>query len=352
MASVAGLRPNHYETLGVSPTASEAEIARAFARLMGMFGVRPVAAAAQISIAFEVLRNPGKRLDYDREIGIAPEPEPLPWSFGGVAKSSPGLIGSAWSGFGEQVTGAPVKRPEPAPEPPRAAPPEPSVASFIASSLREPPREEAPPRRTPATSAPLVRDEEDRPIDWRRPALAVGVLILGAGLIGTMAGLSVKDAEDGAPGTTVTVPAPAKAAAQAPAVSALPVQTVAEPAVQPAARAKAAAARKLPRPSASFAEKAVEQAPSLAASAGDQPALEQASDDSAADPLAPTAAPATMPLSNATIARTIERIGYSCGSVVSTSAGGAPGTYDISCSSGHSYQAKPVHGRYRFRRSH
>ena len=105
MASAAGLRPNHYEVLGVPPTASDAEIARAFARMMGMFSARPIAAAAHISIAFEVLRNPGKRLDYDRSLGIMHEPEPLPRSLGFVVRSSPGLIGSAWSGFGEHTEG-------------------------------------------------------------------------------------------------------------------------------------------------------------------------------------------------------------------------------------------------------
>ena len=61
---------------------------------------------------------------------------------------------------------------------------------------------------------------------------------------------------------------------------------------------------------------------------------------------------AGLPLPNAVIARTIERIGYSCGTIGSTVAvaGGAPGVFNVTCSSGHSYQATPVRGRYRFRR--
>jgi hypothetical protein len=59
---------------------------------------------------------------------------------------------------------------------------------------------------------------------------------------------------------------------------------------------------------------------------------------------------AAMPLSNATVARTIHKIGYACGQVASTSTGGSPGAYKVTCTSGHSYEAKPVHGRYHFRR--
>jgi hypothetical protein len=52
------------------------------------------------------------------------------------------------------------------------------------------------------------------------------------------------------------------------------------------------------------------------------------------------------------VARTIDRIGYSCGGVASTSPveGEAPGVFKVTCTSGQSYQAKPVNGRYRFRR--
>jgi hypothetical protein len=58
-----------------------------------------------------------------------------------------------------------------------------------------------------------------------------------------------------------------------------------------------------------------------------------------------------MPLPNAVIARTIHRIGYACGKVASTSAvEGAPGVYTVACTSGASYEATPVRGRYRFRR--
>jgi hypothetical protein len=57
-----------------------------------------------------------------------------------------------------------------------------------------------------------------------------------------------------------------------------------------------------------------------------------------------------MPLSNAVIARTIGSIGYACGRVTSTTATEAPGVFTVTCASGQSYRAAPVHGRYRFRR--
>jgi hypothetical protein len=57
-----------------------------------------------------------------------------------------------------------------------------------------------------------------------------------------------------------------------------------------------------------------------------------------------------MPLPNRVIARTIQRIGYPCGQVASTVPGGAQGVFTVTCTSGHSYQAAPVRGRYRFRR--
>lgn len=61
---------------------------------------------------------------------------------------------------------------------------------------------------------------------------------------------------------------------------------------------------------------------------------------------------ATMPLPNRTIARTIDKIGYACGAVYSTASveGGAPGIFKVNCTSGQSFQASPVNGRYRFRR--
>ena len=60
---------------------------------------------------------------------------------------------------------------------------------------------------------------------------------------------------------------------------------------------------------------------------------------------------ASMPLPNRVIARTIHRIGYSCGEVASTTAvEGSPGVFKVSCTSGQAYQARPVGGRYHFRR--
>jgi hypothetical protein len=62
-------------------------------------------------------------------------------------------------------------------------------------------------------------------------------------------------------------------------------------------------------------------------------------------------APAAMPLPDSVVARTIGRIGYACGEVASTTAvDGAPGVFKITCTSGHSYRAAPVRGRYHFKR--
>jgi hypothetical protein len=62
-------------------------------------------------------------------------------------------------------------------------------------------------------------------------------------------------------------------------------------------------------------------------------------------------APASMPLPDSVVARTIRRIGFACGEVASTSAvDGAPGVFKVTCSSGESYKASPVNGRYHFRR--
>src|SRR3982750_2012139 len=85
MASSVKSLPNHYDVLGLSPTARDEEVKQAFAKNMSMFGARPFAAAAQVSLAFEVLRDPAKRREYDRLIGVAPKPTPKPepykWTF-------------------------------------------------------------------------------------------------------------------------------------------------------------------------------------------------------------------------------------------------------------------------------
>ena len=73
MASSVRPRPNFYEVLGLSPAATQDEIGRAFVRCMGMFGAHPVAAAAQLSIAFETLRDPARRRAYDEGLGLRRE---------------------------------------------------------------------------------------------------------------------------------------------------------------------------------------------------------------------------------------------------------------------------------------
>jgi hypothetical protein len=189
-------------------------------------------------------------------------------------------------------------------------------------------------------------------------------VVLAAGLVGALAGVSVKDDEQGQ--VTVTAPVPAlkprphvaaPAAAVAPAdASPMLVETAATETQQPVrprrfeVRPQRIAA---PQPPASAATAQAE-----VGQAADTTAAPAESDQAAADPLAPQppaierVAAAGLPLASKLAARTIDRIGYACGEIASATPaeGEAAGVYKVTCTSGQTYRAAPVHGRYRFRR--
>ena len=66
--------PNHYTTLGVSPSAAAEEIRRAYRALAKQLhpDVNPPAGEAgrfaQVAVAYEILSDPGKRRAYDRSL--------------------------------------------------------------------------------------------------------------------------------------------------------------------------------------------------------------------------------------------------------------------------------------------
>lgn len=376
MASTVGLQPNHYEVLGLQPTASQQDITRAFASAMSLFDARSMAAAAQMSLAFEVLRNPAKRRAYDRSLGFVADPDPRHWTVTASMRAAPTFIGSAWNRLTEEAVGDGLARPIDEPERPQERPAEPRLASFIASSLRDPRAPvasgavpEAKSSRQPINEADaklerrieeflakedaIPSDAGDRSFEWRRPALAVGGLVLIAGVIGTVAGLSVRDGGD---------PAPAGAAIPARHTPAKPRLAVAPPeagSVEPtfdavpqrSVRAAVPRARHLAtprRPESAIGETAANDQSPPSSGADGQPAA------ATSDPLAPAASkadPTAMPLPDKVVARTIDRIGYRCGEVAFTAAvADSPGSYKVTCSSGQSYQASPVRGRYHFRR--
>ena len=75
MSSTVKSRPNHYELLGLSPTATLDELDRAFARELRL--PRAFGSLAEFTIAYETLRDPAKRKAYDASI-FKPEPKPEP----------------------------------------------------------------------------------------------------------------------------------------------------------------------------------------------------------------------------------------------------------------------------------
>ncbi|HEV8408080.1 MAG TPA: hypothetical protein VGQ34_09105, partial [Sphingomicrobium sp.] len=279
----------------------------------------------------------------------------------------------------ERSPDAPV-RPEPA-----QISPEPRVAAFIAASLREPAdnsqqKEPAPsaesssqsPIEPPSAPVDEKLEIEDGRLSIGRTGATLAAGVIGVAILAFAAALPERNPDQlpvevaqAEPGLTVPIPPPTTKKDSL--VAALPSATIAGGASAspgPQARpAHTAPQRKAPpatwiavnepQPAApasdqgegqSLPSEAVAQQSSDAASAAETPAA-------ATDSAPASTALATLPLANATIARTIERIGYGCGRVVSaTGVEGSSGVFNITCSSGDTYRAAPVRGRYHFRR--
>jgi outer membrane biosynthesis protein TonB len=354
MDSTVRPRPNHYETLGLTPAASDAEILQAFGREMSMFRARPMSAIAQVSIAYETLRNPAKRRAYDAALGLKAEPE---------APRTPAGPPAAFVGA------APRARAEGLPER--------RLGSFIAEALREPAgAEEASPEPEPeplpepehwseAESKPDLGDllaghraEEDRAaVAWKRPAIAAGALVAAVGLAGALLGWRGGEAPERAePDMAIALPEatppqdiaavsapPSPAPDPAPSVAKAPTEPPARPATA-AEIPRIAPAPAGPRPAVDELQAAVDQT-------AESPQKDVAANEAVADSPAVGTTAAALPLPNATVARTIARIGYACGAVASTEAvAGEAGVFKVTCTSGQSYRAAPVRGRYHFRR--
>jgi hypothetical protein len=382
MATSARSVPNHYEVLGLSPAANQEEINRAFAREMGMFGARPVVAAARIGLAYEVLRDPAKRRAYDSAIGLTPAPERSPWMMAATVRIGRPAFDNV---------PPPVAQPEPPPPQPEA-PADPRLASIVAS-LRElakadaeavpevkpqpherpraerqpkPQPEKLPPAREgpraavePSLEQLLTRSWEERdsaravkflPHGWNRTAVTIGGFVLAAGIIGAVGGMSLKGEEQQQPGVSIPLPS----ATPHPSVAAAAAATLGGPSDTVAAQPIHTGVAVRPVKRTALAERP--PAPAAEQVATDSAPAPGQADVAASDPLAPEPAAAqpiaaSMPLPNSVIARTIQRIGYSCGGVTSTAAvDGEAGVFTVTCSSGQAYKATPLRGRYHFHR--
>jgi hypothetical protein len=373
---------NHYEILEVAPGASNEEIARAFAQQMRVYRLRPdnpLVHVARLNAAYQTLCDPIKRKAYDDSIGLGAPAKP--WKPDDATAIAP----VQWlDRTGESLLTVPRE----SQEPPRREPSrEMRFANFIADSLRPPPPEPEPapeplvgPGPAPAAHAPdepqaLEKADPFAALEqWesqseqgsarRRYALlgggVVALAILGVTLaVGNSQATRVVDNRRPASTVTVPLPPPAPTDEASAALATPPEPPVVQPSAGPEAKARPTEAPPAAAPAAE--PRGDESTPaSPAAQADVQPSASTAVDSGSASPADTAAGDSTpvaasgakLPLPNATVARTIERIGYACGEVVSTSAaeGGAPGVFKVTCSSGDSYQATPLHGRYHFRR--
>jgi hypothetical protein len=365
MDSSVKARPNHYEILGLTSAATAAEIAQAFARKMSAFAARPMAAAAQLSIAFETLRDPERRRAYDASLRPPPAAVPSP-------TVPPYTLRWNRMPFTASALAAPPARPQPrqeaAAEPkpgPFIAAPEPVSPKAIDTSPEPAPRSEGrrqelePPRNAEpfveqqwAIERAIERGPAAQPLEgptaWNRTALAVVGVILGVGVLGAVAGWSAGLVEQPQPAeAAMTVALPrAKPAAATAAAAPEPAWSVVPTRPERRSRATVAPARseRSSRAASSLPLEELQTEPTQFAQSQDEAAVAEAR---------PAAVvPASISLPKPVVARTLGRIGYACGEVASTSPveGAGPGVYKVTCTSGHSYQATPVRGRYHFRR--
>jgi hypothetical protein len=351
--------------LGVTPDASSDEIVRAFAREMSK--PRAFGGLADVSIAYEVLRNPDRRRAYDAS--IAPEPTPEPDAQAEPVRRPHALHARPHFIAAALPEAAVTRIPEPVVEERKleVAPVEqankPSLPPFLANALREiadpaplpkagtpptaPRRREIKPEDA-AAPIPRVMIEpmfsEEGAASWKRIAIPAGGAILAVAIIGAWAGSRGKtEPSIDAKAETALIAPPATFDVSDPAADTL---AKVEDDVPPPPVATATPVHRTERITHTVKANPPSQLADLDQQLAEPAPAPDAEQAAATD--APKAIAASLPLPNSVIARTIGRIGYPCGSVASTTAGGAPGVFTITCTSGHSYKAAPVHGRYRF----
>ena len=329
MIAAGKTRLNYYEMLGVTPSASGDSIAKAFSEATSVLRPHVFGGITELCVAYETLRDPVRRRAYDASIGLTPKP-----------KASP-VSRPASAHFMARPAATAVSPPHPPLETPKPPP-------ALRSEAR-PVRLDVPPPSPPALGGSNV---DVTPIEWKRLGAVVGGSLAAAILVGAIGGWwSVSEAAN------PVEPAPAESAAPRPKKQPLAsLEQQPEPMVYRAAEAIGS-----PRPAVSSRSRAerIHRRAELAASQAEDQLIQPPSDladQAPSDPLAPETAPvppvtAAMPLPHKTVARTIDRIGYSCGSVASAApVEGAAGVFTVTCSSGQSFQARPVNGRYRFKR--
>lgn len=371
MATKVTARPNHYEVLGLTPDATGEQVAQAFARELSLLRPRPFGSLADVTIAYETLRDPAKRKAYDKSLGLGREPlRPAPKA---PADWKPFLARASMNpaeGFAFDRRAAPataafddslLERLAPSPgssasavmrEPirPEARDPEP-VPIPDTEALRVPADvQEPPPERQAEPQRPLQFFEDDHRRDRVKamrdralPAAAAGALGLAV-VIGAWTGWNAGSGGDSqAPQQSVTlkVPRAEQAATTSPAPT-VPTEAAKRLQAEPQPRTVAAA----PRPVRSRQPLQIAMPEEEAV----QPVAQGQPEEAAAEPQAAIEPAAKLPLPNAVIARTIGHIGYSCGSIASATPVGSDGVFTVTCTSGHSYRASPVRGRYHFRR--
>jgi hypothetical protein len=377
MSSTVKSRPNHYEVLGLTPGASSDAIAQAFAKELSDRRPRAFGSLANVTVAYETLRDRIKREAYDISLGLRPKPKPpapsrtapAEWSpLRAAPRPAPQLAKDLLSRLAPKADAVPQS--EPASEP--------KLPTFAAASRREPtnPKPQAvfpkpgtiqkEPGQPEAMGRPRVdlpsgegrldfaesgrfQTDGEAPFQWKIPALAAGFLTLAV-CVGAWTGFDAgNDNEQAENAVTLKVP-PAKPLpelAGSPLALAANVEEARPQQPTPATAAAARVERARPPLQIDLPEPQSAETANSTQSAPDEVATEQA----AAESPSVEATSARMPLPNAVIARTIGRIGYPCGQVASTTAvDGASGAFKVTCTSGHSYRAAPVRGRYRFRR--
>lgn len=199
-----------------------------------------------------------------------------------------------------------------------------------------------------------------RTLEWKRPGAVIAALFLGVGLTGALAGLwsgRVFAPQEASAAATLPERQPVAAADLRRAPPMPPTEQAAPVAVWPTSLT-ASHVRRTVRARRVTAPKQLRSGdippvdlPPKVRGAG-QASGEHGSEEATTAPASwPAAAAAALPLPDRVVARTIEKIGYACGQVNSATAlDGEPGVFKVTCTSGDSYKAAPVRGRYHFRR--